>query len=235
MFLISGSRQTGCVLEDVSVYIPDMYGPFSENIPHSNSSVTRRSTRHVRKSLALCQLTDWPNLSSAASALCGGSLLQHYSRRATSEEECTTGTSHLMSWTCKVSIWQLMKDFFSGRLGGNFITCCSDSLLLFFFSPWQRQTFLPTQCFCEDGASSVEFESVKVEGCYRFDFVYQKKLLTAEQLFCFLPVSCSAAECHRRADMSAFNRPRWSSSGVSCALLLLLYYCGVSDHVMDRN
>lgn len=157
---------------------------------------------------------DWPNLSSAASALCGGSLLQHYSQRATSEEECTTGTSHLMSWTCKVSIWKLMKDFSFRKTWWEFHHMLFRQLVVFFFfSPWQRQTFLPTPCFCEDRASSVEFESVKVEGCYRFDFVYQKKLLTAEQPFCFLPVSCSAAECYRRADMSAFNRPRWSSSG----------------------
>lgn len=81
-------------------------------------------------------------------------------------------------------------------LGGN------SSLFFFHFSS--------NFTFCDDRAISVEFESVKVEGYYRFDFVYQKKLLTAEQLFCFLPVSCSAAETYRQADMSAFNRPRWS-------------------------
>lgn len=50
-----------------------------------------------------------------------------------------------------------------------------------------------------------------VEDCYLFDYFYHKKQLTTDQVLCSLPVSYPAAEHYRREDMSAFNRPRWSS------------------------
>lgn len=117
------------------------------------------------------------------------------------------GISHLMSWTRKVSLWQLMDDFFQDDCipGGNFITCCSDSLFCFFtltkadFS--SSSVFLRRQSIIRGVCERQGGRMLSVWFC----------LLTAEQLFCFLPVSCSAAECYRRADMSAFNRPRWSS------------------------
>uniref|UniRef100_A0A669EHF3 Regulating synaptic membrane exocytosis 1 n=1 Tax=Oreochromis niloticus TaxID=8128 RepID=A0A669EHF3_ORENI len=68
------------------------------------------------------------------------------------------------------------------------------------------QTFLEKEKSCRGKATFLDFDWVMVEDSYLFDYLYHGKLLTTDQVLCFQPVSCPAADIQKA--MSAYNRPR---------------------------
>lgn len=68
------------------------------------------------------------------------------------------------------------------------------------------QTFLEKEESCWGTATFLDFDWVMLEDSYLFDYLYHEKLLTTDQVLCFQPVSCPAADIQKA--MSAYNRPR---------------------------
>lgn len=67
-------------------------------------------------------------------------------------------------------------------------------------------TFLEKEELCWGTATFLDFDWVMLEDSYLFDYLYHEKLLTTDQVLCFQPISCPAADIQKA--MSAYNRPR---------------------------
>lgn len=105
-------------------------------------------------------------------------------------------------------LWQFLFDilfFLYLRTTGNFSEIFTISSGYNAFYLRLTQTFLEKEESCWGTATFLDSDWVMLEDSYRFDYLYHEKL-TTDQVLCFQPVSCPAADIQKA--MSAYDRPR---------------------------